>query len=436
MPDLERMNSKEQDTRPVPAPRLRFPGFVGEWEQKELGEVAGLVSRKVKTSEILATDYISTENILPDFLGVERTNKKPESGNITKFSCGDVLVSNIRPYLRKVWAAEWEGGASNDVLVFRASGQLNPEYFVYLLRNDKFIAYMMQGAKGLKMPRGDIQKIKEYPIPLPSLPEQTRIAAALSSLDAIIAAHQSKQDALREHKRGLMAGLFPAEGERVPRLRFPEFEGAGEWEEKKFNQVIEKIIDFRGRTPKKLGMEWGGGNILSLSANNIKDGYIDLTAENNKGSEELYRAWMGKADLAKGDILLTTEAPMGKSVLVPDDKKYILSQRVIAIKTRDYVDNEFLVQLIWSNFFQLQMSKLATGSTAKGINQKALEKIFLFLPSLPEQTRIAACLSSLDSLIAAQGDHIAALQAFKRGLMQGLFPAAAADPSTTPETSE
>lgn len=398
MPDLERMNSKEQDTRPVPAPRLRFPGFVGEWEQKELGEVAGLVSRKVKTSEILATDYISTENILPDFLGVERTNKKPESGNITKFSCGDVLVSNIRPYLRKVWAAEWEGGASNDVLVFRASGQLNPEYFVHLLRNDKFIAYMMQGAKGLKMPRGDIQKIKEYPIPLPSLPEQTRIAAALSSLDAVIAAHQSRQDALREHKRGLMAGLFPAEGERVPRLRFPEFEGAGEWEEKKLGEVVDmqagKFI-----AAKEIQEQYADDLFPCYGGNGIR-GYVKQS--NYSGLYSLIGrqgALCGNVQLAAGEFYATEHA--------------------LVVHPKKQQDTMFFFQYL----DYLELNQYATGQAQPGLSVDVLKKVEIINPpSLPEQTRIAACLSSLDSLIAAQGDHIAALQTFKRGLMQGLFP--------------
>lgn len=210
----------------------------------------------------------------------------------------------------------------------------------------------------------------------------------------------------------------------VPRLRFPEYSDNGDWKNYNFYDLLEEILDFRGRTPLKLGMDWGGGNIISLSANNVKNGYIDYNAECNLGSEALYEKWMGKAKLQKGDIIFTMEAPLGNALLLPDDQKYILSQRVVSFRTKNNVVNSFLIQLIWNVQFQNQIEKLSTGSTAKGINQKNLQAVNVLIPNKKEeQQKIASCLSSLDELITAHSQKLEALKAHKKGLMQQLFPA-------------
>lgn len=216
----------------------------------------------------------------------------------------------------------------------------------------------------------------------------------------------------------------------VPELRFPEFEDRNEWKKTRFNQLLTSVADFRGRTPKKIGLEWGDGNIVSLSANNVKNGYIDLCAECNLGSNKLYEKWMEGVNLQQGDIVFTMEAPLGKAVLIPDSKKYILSQRVVGFKTNAKVLNDFLIQLIWSQPFQVKIYSLSTGSTAKGISQKALSKVEIEIPDIAEQQKIADCLGSLDDLIAAHSRKLDALQDHKKGLLQQLFPT---EGQTTPK---
>lgn len=210
----------------------------------------------------------------------------------------------------------------------------------------------------------------------------------------------------------------------VPKLRFPDFRNARGWIEKLFNELLDDILDFRGRTPKKIGMEWGEGSIVSLSANNVKNGYIDFDAECNLGSESLYDQWMRKVNLEKGDIVFTMEAPLGNALLVPDSEKYILSQRVVAFKTKKTIKNSFLVQLLWSDVFQKKLEEQSTGSTAKGISQKSLRKIPVWVPiNLQEQQKIADCLCSIDKLITTEQQKLETLQDHKKGLMQQLFPA-------------
>lgn len=204
----------------------------------------------------------------------------------------------------------------------------------------------------------------------------------------------------------------------IPKLRFPEF--SYEWKNDKLYDLLDKIIDFRGRTPLKLGMDWGG-NIQSLSALNVKMGYIDFSLDTHLGSEELYKKWMTKGDLYKNDIIMTMEAPLGNVALIPDNKKYILSQRVMALKTKLNIDNHFIYQLLSSNNFQQTIKDLSTGSTAKGINQRSLQKVKVIIPEYAEQQKIADFLTAVDGKIALMNKSVELLKQYKKGVMQKIF---------------
>ncbi|RSJ25002.1 EcoKI restriction-modification system protein HsdS [Streptococcus intermedius] len=165
---------------------------------------------------------------------------------------------------------------------------------------------------------------------------------------------------------------------------------------------VESIVDFRGRTPKKLGMEWSENGFLALSALNVKNGYIDPEADAHYGSLELYNKWMSGKELNKGQVLFTTEAPMGNVAQVPDDRKYILSQRTIAfvVKSAKITDDFLAVLLRSPNTFNKLLS-LSSGGTAKGISQKSLSSLMVTVPSsLPEQKAIGDFFQTLDRSIA------------------------------------
>src|SRR5262245_172286 len=145
-------------------PKLRFPEFRDDWNDAELNDVADIVGERVSLGSLALEDYVSTENILSEFGGITLASNLPSTGSVTRFRTNDVLVSNIRPYLRKVWAADRDGGASNDVIVIRAKPVIREDYFACVLRSESFIAHVMKGAKGVKMPRGDIGLMMEYPV--------------------------------------------------------------------------------------------------------------------------------------------------------------------------------------------------------------------------------------------------------------------------------
>lgn len=149
----------------------------------ELQDICSYVKTKVETSNYSIEDYISTENMLPEKGGITVASSFP-SGKVTEFQENDILISNIRPYFKKIWKADRRGCCSNDVLCIRANNNVDAEFLYYLLSQDLFFAYVMSGANGSKMPRGDKQQIMNWEIELPSeKDDQRRIASILSSLD-------------------------------------------------------------------------------------------------------------------------------------------------------------------------------------------------------------------------------------------------------------
>lgn len=420
-------------------PRLRFPKFrnAGTWELKPLGRIARILDEKAGNKKLVLLSITSGVGLVSQVEKFGREIAGAQYKNYYVIQHDDFAYnkSSTKDY-PEGFVARYQGNeigaVPNSIFTcFRISpGTAYPPCLGYLFANNLHGRWLRRfvtvGARAHGSLNVDDKDLLATPVPLPPkailLDEQKKIADCLSSLDELITAETQELDAIKTYKKGLMQRLFPREGETAPRLRFPKFRDTGEWKMRPFGDLLDDVIDFRGRTPTKLGMEWGGGTIPALSSNNVKNGFIDYGAECYLGSEDLYMRWMGEVNLQEDDIVFTMEAPLGNALLLPDSRKYILSQRVVAFKTKADVLNPFLVQIIWGDGFQSELGKLATGSTAKGINQKSLRTIPVRLPDTDEQQEIADCLSPLDDLITAQSQKIDALKTHKKGLMQQLFP--------------
>jgi type I restriction enzyme, S subunit len=151
--------------------------------KSKLSDICFYCKEKIAIAELSRENYISTENMLPNKNGVTIAASLPTTIQTQKYEKGDVLVSNIRPYFKKIWLANKKGGCSNDVLVFRAKNDIEPRYLYYVLANNSFFEYSMATAKGTKMPRGDKKALMEYGIPDFDLKEQHKIASILSTID-------------------------------------------------------------------------------------------------------------------------------------------------------------------------------------------------------------------------------------------------------------
>ena len=154
---------------------------------KKLSDVAEYVDTKIEISEVNLINYVSTDNLLLNKQGKSVADILPAStSKVTKYSKNDVLVANIRPYLKKIWFADQSGGNSADVLTFRAKKNVSPKFLYYALFRDDFFAHMMRGAKGTKMPRGDKDQILKFPVPDFDSEKQEEIGQILSVIDSKI----------------------------------------------------------------------------------------------------------------------------------------------------------------------------------------------------------------------------------------------------------
>jgi len=183
---------------------------MGIFVLETLGTVADMATDKISVSKLTAETYISTENMLPEKGGIERAIKLPPSGNVNMFLPGDVLFSNIRTYFKKVWMARMTGGASADVIIFRAKDneRIDSHYLYYVLSSDAFIESTVTASKGTKMPRGDKDAMRRFKFPLLPLPVQQRIAGILSAYDDLIENSQRRIKTLEAMARGLYREWF------------------------------------------------------------------------------------------------------------------------------------------------------------------------------------------------------------------------------------
>ena len=209
-----------------------------------------------------------------------------------------------------------------------------------------------------------------------------------------------------------------------PKISFSEEQK--DWIKRPLLYNIEKILDYRGRTPKKLGLSWSDTGFLALSALNVKNGYIDFNADANYGDQELYDRWMGDNHLHKGQVVFTTEAPMGNVAQIPNDDLYILSQRTIAFEVKhDLIREDFLATLLRSPKIFNELTSLSSGGTAKGVSQKSLSNLKVCVPaSLEEQSAIGSLFCNLDDLLSSYKENLANYQSLKVTMLSRMFPKA------------
>ncbi len=255
-------------------------------------------------------------------------------------------------------------------------------------------------------------------VPVPKPPEQERIAACLDSVDALIAAQGRKVEALTAHKKGLMQQLFPQQGETQPRLRFPEFEGAEDWQEANLGDYFDPIRNgFVGTaTPYYTTSE----GVRYLQGRNIKQGRIE--PENLVFITKDFHNRQRKSQLKPEDILMVQSGHVGECAVVSPKFAGSNCHALIILSPKQKLCPDFFVNYFYSSIGKFSIFQITTGNTIKHILASELKTLSVIVPDLQEQQRIADCLTSLDDLIAAETCKLDTLNTHKKGLMQQLFP--------------
>ena len=368
-------------------PKLRFPEFreAGEWEVKEVGEIF-TVTRGYVLSMNLVNNQVSDATPYPVYSSQTKNNGL--SGYYSEFLYEDAIT--------------WTTDGANAGDVNYRSGKfyctnvcgvlINTEGYANLCVAsliDRVAKNHVSYVGNSKLMNGIMSKIR---IPIPSFVEQQKIAACLTALDDLISAATERLDALKQHKQGLMQQLFPAEGETVPRLRFPEFQEAGEWVEDSLESFCFSISSGKDKIQN--------------------DGDFDLY-----GSTGI----IGRTEKANydGNFILIARVGANAGTLNRVNGQFGVTDNTLVVNLEDPKKTDFMFYYL----NKIGLNKLVFGSGQPLVTGRQLKELDITTPKNPkEQQKIAACLTALDDLIAAQTQKIAKLKTHKRGLMQGLFP--------------
>lgn len=393
-------------------PALRFPQFNEPWEVKKLGEVGEFISNKIAYSEVCSDNYISTENILSENKGITLSSNTPKSGNVTKYKKGDILLSNIRPYLKKIWHADRNGGCSNDILCLSENNDnISNNYLFCILNQSSFFEYIMLGAKGTKMPRGDKSHISNFPISLPTLPEQQKIADFLSGVDEKIGQLERRLALEEQYKKGMMQRLFDQE------IRFKDDNGNEfpDWEEKKLGEVCE----IKSGLSKEQNTTNSGYKVTRIET--ISEGYVNADKIGYVDTDTDMTAYK----LNIGDILfsnINSVSHIGKTAIILSNNSLYHGMNLLRIVSSKRLIPHYLFYTLntykYRNYFKSICNQAVSQAS---INQTELSKTNISLPSLPEQQKIADFLSSLDEKIGQTKAELEKARVWKRGLMQRMF---------------
>ena len=389
-------------------PKLRFPGFEGEWENTELGNL--VVYGKDKT-RVTKNHYVSTENIEQDFRGIIPFEDAETIVDGTEFTKGDVLIANIRPYLKKVWQSNMYGACNADVLVMKPQ-EIDNDFLYNLIAQNRFIDYVMGGVKGSKMPRGDKAHILQYNTAVPSIVEQRQIARFLSLLSNRITMQKKLIETLKKYKRGLLRAYFMTNERTAHSL----------WEKCKLGVLCSKIGS--GKTPRGGSSVYVNHGIMFLRSQNVLWGMLDIS--NVSYINEETNRTMLSSGVHYGDILLNiTGASIGRSCIYSLNDRANVNQHVCVIRLsqegKEKILPNFLLQQILSDHIQQQVSDCQNGGSREGLNFQQIAGFDIVLPEIEEQRKICSMLNAFDKKMLSEECSLKALFDFRTSLMQQLF---------------
>ena len=291
------------------------------------------------------------------------------------------------------------------------------KYFIYSLINSPlFRTVVEKTTTGSTRKRIGLDELKGLPMRLPTKPEQQKIAEVLSSVDELIAAQARKVDALKTHKKGLMQQLFPREGETQTRLRFPEFQNAGEWVSDSLGNIFETTS---GGTPSRTEKAYWNGDVPWVTTS-LVDFSVITSAEEFITSKGLKNS--SAKIFPKGTVLMAMYGQgktRGQVALL--GIKAATNQACAAILPRKDIDPYFVFLNLAGRYEEIRGMSNSGGQ--ENLSQGLIREIrFSFPPDNDEQRKVTACLSSLDAKIAAETQKLENLKTHKKGLMQQLFP--------------
>lgn len=387
-------------------PQLRFPEFTDAWKQRKFGE---FVERKsdsaLSSTSIPSVEYENVESetgILKKDIYVKTEFKKG-----VLFSDKDVLYGKLRPYLHNWLAPSFTGVAVGDWWVL--SPKNCSKDFLYRLLQTLTFDEIANQTSGTKMPRADWNLVSSTAFYIPSsIEEQAKIGSLFNRIDSTITLQQRKLNSLQKLKKGLLQKMFPKNGENIPEIRFPEFSDA--WKQRKLGEIIDYS---NGIGHENYVLPQGKYELVTLKSINSSGKLVCSEKFVNEDFETL------KAETLIMMLSEQAKGMLGMTTIIPCDNKYVLNQRVAALKAHNDVEVHFLTNAI--NNKQNYFEQMGAGTKVQNITRGHVEECVIELPSLEEQKKIGSLFSKLEVTITLQQCKLESLQKLKKGLLQQMF---------------
>ena len=344
-----------------------------------LSDICDYAKGKINVSVLDEDTYISTENMMPNKGGITGASSLPTVAQTQSFSAGDVLVSNIRPYFKKIWFAEFDGGCSNDVLVFRAKEGVSKRFLYYVLADDTFFNYSMATSKGTKMPRGDKAAIMKYQVPDFTYEEQEKIAGLLEALDKKIQLNAEINENLERQVQAYFQELFVENADPAWTL------GA----------ISDLGTVVGGSTPSKSkpeyytedGIAWITPKDLSINkAKFISHGENDITELGLKNSSA--------SIMPEGTVLFSSRAPIGYIAIASGE--VTTNQGFKSVVPKPEIGTAYVYCFLKHNLPVIE--GMASGSTFKEVSGSTMKNV----PAVIPDTETLACFNGFCAPIFAQ----------------------------------
>lgn len=368
----------------------------------KLSDICGFRKGKVDVSNLTLKTYISTENMLPNKGGITVASSLPTVQLTQEYKKGDVLVSNIRPYFKKIWQAKCDGGCSNDVLVFQGNSNIDGDFLYYILANDDFFAYSMATSKGTKMPRGDKTSIMQYEVPLIDLQVQKKIASVLKVLDEKIELNNEINNNLLEQVLAIYRHRFvDTTNELRQTCRADEY----------FDISI-------GKTPPRKEPQWFSTNPKDVTWVSISDmGTCGLYI--SESSEQLTREAVVRHNVKivpDNTVLLSFKLTVGRIAIT--DGEMTTNEAIAHFKTDKKEINEYLYCYLKCFNYQTMGS---TSSIATAVNSKIIKGMPFIVPTDEEITEFHSLVAPMFAKIKANQTEISNLTALRDTLLPKLM---------------
>ena len=346
-------------------------------EYKELNEIAHYAKKRINATEINENTYVGVENLLQNKQGKTISSSVPNNGKVIQFEKGDILLGNIRPYLKKIWLSDCAGGTNGDVLAIQINDrtQITPEFLYYVMSSDKFFLYDVQNSKGAKMPRGDKEAVMKYNLPVPPLEVQREIVRVLDSFTFLTAELTAELTARKKQYNFYRDALLKREYKS---------------EKVKLNTVCE-IYDGTHQTP-----QYTNCGIPFVSVENIDD----LYGTQKFIAPQAYEKYKIKPRI--GDVFMTriTAGIIGKCTVVDrdDDLAYYVSLALLRPNT-EVLNSKYLKYYLESSWGRKELNKwILWDATPTKINKDDIGRVLISIPPLDTQKKLVQVIEDFDTI--------------------------------------